>query len=474
MHLGKQFQTTTFRLTLGIAGLFAICVGVLFLVIDWYAMGRLQADLRATISTQLATIHKGQKQLPTVELTRDVSETLEKDPDAYALLLSPDGQRLAGNLGTMTPQEGWFTLNVTRPGDADADRVSHQHPVIVRGVRLPDGGYLLVGQDAFAVGEVRKLVARAFGLGVILTLTVALAGGFLVSRRLLRRLALVGQAGQEIMHGDLSRRLPTRGTGDEFDQLIIGFNALLDRISTLMETVRQVTNDIAHDLRTPLTRMGTRLEEVRRRPRAVAEYEAAIDHSIADTEALLETFAALLRIAQIETTTDTEELGPVEASALIATIVELYEPLTEERMQSIVGRASEFIIHGDRELLIQMLGNLVENACRHTPVGTRIEVGVTRSNGLVTLWVQDDGPGIPRDECDKVFRPFYRLDASRGTPGNGLGLNLVAAIADRHGGSVLLSDAAPGLRAEVCIPWHEPAADSHVRENRSSFKDGSL
>ncbi len=252
----------------------------------------------------------------------------------------------------------------------------------------------------------------------------------------------------------MSRRLPTRGTDDEFDQLVVGFNALLDRIGMLMERMRQVTNDVAHDLRTPLTRMRTRLEEVRRRPRDANEYEAAIDRSIADTEALLDTFAALLRIAQIEATTDTGTLAEVEATALIATVVELYEPLAEERNQSIKGHAREFSIHGDRELLIQMLGNLVENACRHTPPGTRIEVGAMLSGDLPILWVQDDGPGIPDNERDRVFRPFYRLDASRTAPGNGLGLSLVAAIAERHRASVVLSDAAPGLRIEVRIPQH--------------------
>ena len=330
----------------------------------------------------------------------------------------------------------------------------HRHPVIARGVQLPDGGYLLVGQDAFSLDEVRELIARAFGVGGALTLAFALVGGFLVSRGILHRLAIVGQASQEIMHGDMSRRLPTRGTGDEFDQLVVGFNALLDRIGMLMERMRQVTNDVAHDLRTPLTRMRTRLEEVRRRPHDATEYAAAIDRSIADTEALLDTFAALLRIAQIEATTDTGTLAEVEATALVATVVELYEPLAEERNQSVAGHACEFSIHGDRELLIQMLGNLVENACRHTPPGTRIEVGAMVSGGLPTLWVQDDGPGIPDNERDRVFRPFYRLDASRTAPGNGLGLSLVAAIAERHRGSVVLSDAAPGLRIEVRIPWH--------------------
>jgi signal transduction histidine kinase len=449
--LGRQFRTSTFRLTLVIAGLFVVCVAVLFATIDWYAMGTLQADLRITVSARLAAIMENHAQSNEAMLIRNVKEALEQDPGAYVLLLAPDGQRLAGNVTASTRHVGWTSLVIPQPGP---DGASHKHPVIARGLQLPDGGYLLVGQDAFSLDEVRELIARAFGVGGALTLAFALAGGFLVSRGILHRLAIVGQASQEIMHGDMSRRLPTRGTDDEFDQLIVGFNALLDRIGMLMERMRQVTNDVAHDLRTPLTRMRTRLEEVRRRPRDANEYEAAIDRSIADTEALLDTFAALLRIAQIEATTDTGTLAEVEATALIATVVELYEPLAEERNQSIAGHACEFSIHGDRELLIQMLGNLVENACRHTPPGTRIDVGAMVLGDLPTLWVQDDGPGIPDNERDRVFRPFYRLDASRTAPGNGLGLSLVAAIAERHRGSVVLSDATPGLRIEVRIPQH--------------------
>jgi signal transduction histidine kinase len=450
-HLGRQFRTSTFRLTLVIAGLFVVCVAVLFATIDWYAMGALQADLRTTVSARLAAIMENHAQSDEAILIRNVKEVLEQDPGAYVLLLAPDGQRLVGNVTVNTRHAGWISLVIPRPGP---DGISHRHPIIAQGVQLPDGGYLLVGQDAFALDEVRELIARAFGVGGALTLAFALAGGFLVSRGILHRLAIVGQASQEIMHGDMSRRLPTRGTDDEFDQLVVGFNALLDRIGMLMERMRQVTNDVAHDLRTPLTRMRTRLEEVRRRPRDANEYEAAIDRSIADTEALLDTFAALLRIAQIEATTDTGTLAEVEATALIATVVELYEPLAEERNQSIAGHACEFSIHGDRELLIQMLGNLVENACRHTPPGTRIDVGAMVSGDLPILWVQDDGLGIPENERDRVFRPFYRLDASRTAPGNGLGLSLVAAIAERHRGSVVLSDAAPGLRIEVRIPQH--------------------
>ena len=450
-HLGRQLRTSTFRLTLVIAGLFAVCVAVLFATIDWYAMGTLQTELRTTISARLAAIMENHTQSDGVMLIRNVKEVLEEDPGAYVLLLAPDGRQLAGNMTASTRLLGWTSLRVPQRGPEGA---LHQHPVIARGVQLPDGGYLLVGQDAYSLEEVRELIARAFGVGGALTLALAIAGGFLVTRGILHRLAIVGQVSQEIMHGDMSRRLPTRGTGDEFDQLVVGFNTLLDRVAMLVERMRQVTNDVAHDLRTPLTRMRTRLEEVRRRPHHANEYEAAIDRSIADTEALLDTFAALLRIAQIEATTDAGILEEVAASVLVATVVELYEPLVEERQQSITGHLSEFSIHGDRELLIQMLGNLVENACRHTPPGTRIGVGATVSGGVSTLWVQDDGPGIPSNERNRVFRAFYRLDTSRTAPGNGLGLSLVAAIVERHRGSVVLSDAAPGLRVEVRIPLH--------------------
>ena len=451
VHLLRSFKTSTFRLTLVIAGLFLVCIAILFAAVDWYAMDTLQTELRAMVSARLAAIMENDREANPATLVRNVNEAIEQDPGAYVLLLDRDGRRLAGNLVASTRrQDDWVSLST--PRRAGPDGIVHQHPIIAKGVQLPDGGYLLVGQDAFSAAEVRELIAHAIIIGGALTSALALAGGFLVSRGILHRLSVVGQASQEIMHGDLSRRLPTRGTGDEFDQLVVGFNALLDRIATLMETMRQVTNDVAHDLRTPLTRMRTRLEEVRRRPRCAREYEAAIDRSIADTEALLDTFAALLRIAQIEATTDTDTLTSVEASVIIATVAELYEPLAEERGQSISPHGCDFTLYGDRELLIQMLGNLVENACLHAPSGSKTDFGATVSGEVLTFWVQDDGPGIASAERERVFRPFYRLDASRTTPGNGLGLSLVAAIAERHGGHVVLSDADPGLRIEVRIP----------------------
>lgn len=448
----RLFRTSAFRLALLFAALFLACAGVLFITIDWYATHTLRAGLRGAVSTHLATLEQDGTSGPL--LARDLTETVERNTGVYALLQDAQGRRVAGNLPAMAPVPGWIDFNV--PG-ADGSLAGDPHPVLGQGVRLADGSYLLFGQDAFALDELRELIARAFLLGTAVTLLIALAGGFVVSRRMLHRLAAVGQASQEIMHGDLSRRLPTRGTGDEFDQLLGGFNALLDRIAALMNAVRQAGNDIAHDLRTPLSRLRHRLEKARGRPRSAAEYEAVLDRSIADTEAILETFSALLRIAQVEGSGGDGDFVVLDSSALVGIVAELCQPLAEERGQTIATQAEAFMLRGDRELLLQMLLNLAENACRHGPAGTHVAIGARREAGMALLWVADDGPGIPATAREAVLRRFYRLETSRSTPGNGLGLALVAAIAARHGAGVTLADARPGsqppgLRAEVRMP----------------------
>jgi signal transduction histidine kinase len=441
-------RTSAFRLTLLFAGLSLACVLVLFVAVELYVVHSLQSEIRTTVAIRLSAIKEESTTASDPGLIRNVGDMTEQNPGAYTLLENAAGQKIAGNLPARHLTTGW--LHLTRP-DPPGAAPQGPHPLIAGAVRLPDGGMLLVAQDAFNVEELSELLARAFGMGFVLTLVLALTGGLLVSRRILRRLAAVGQAGQQIMHGDLSRRLPMRGTGDEFDQLVSGFNALLDRIVELMNAVRQVTTDIAHDLRTPLSRMRTRLEQLRRSPHAPADYERAIDRTISETEALLDTFAALLRIAQIESASG-GELAGLDAPLLIENVMELYQPLAEENDQTLIGDITPARLRGDRELLIQMLANLVENACRHTPPGTRVTVACHQLGSTVVLSVQDNGPGIPAHEHQNVRRRFYRLEASRTTPGSGLGLSLAAAIAARHGGDMRLLDAHPGLRVEVRLP----------------------
>jgi signal transduction histidine kinase len=439
----RLFRTSAFRLTLLFTALIVVSVLILFVASELYASNALEIGVQATVSARISGLI-GSEPVTTLHLLDAAEASEEQSRGAYILLEDVAGRRLAGNLPQVTPVTGWMRLTVS---DENLDV-----PVIARGVRLLDGGYLLVGQDASRISEVRAVIGRAFGVGGAITILFGFSTGYVFSRRVLSRLAAVARASQEIMDGDLSRRLPTRGIGDEFDQLIESFNALLDRIAVLVDSVKQVSNDIAHDLRTPLARLRHRLEDIRRLPHAPAEYEEAIDRSIADTTAILEIFAALLQIAQIESATSQDRFEDLDAADIIATTAELYEPLAEERGQTLTTEVQCVRLRGNRELLIQMLGNLAENAFRHSPQGTHIRIGSAVVENGVLLWVQDDGPGIPESEREKVFRRFYRLEASRTTPGSGIGLSLAAAIATRHGGRITLSNAAPGLRAETWLP----------------------
>lgn len=445
MPLNRLFRTSAFRLTLLFAALLFLCVALLFGAIELYVSRTLEAGLQSAVNQRLSAL-VGANPIASPDLANAAQAVVEQSRGAYVLLEDPLGQRLAGNLPATPPVTGWVRLTASARGSGA--------PITIlgRGLRLLDGGYLLVAQDATGIHQLQDAMARAFALGGGLALLFAMGAGFIVSRRILTRLAAVGRASQEIMQGDLSRRLPTRGTGDEFDQLVNGFNALLDRVSTLMDSVRQVSNDIAHDLRTPLARLRNRLEDARRATRTPAEYDVVIDRCIADTTAILETFAALVRIAQIEATAGDERFTDIQAVDLVKIVAELYQPLADERRQNLETEVTPFVLQGERELLIQMLGNLAENACRHSQPGAHICIGASQRDHGVILWVRDNGPGIPPAERGRVFERFYRLEASRTTPGSGIGLSLAAAIASRHGGRITLSDANPGLLAEVWLP----------------------
>jgi len=254
------------------------------------------------------------------------------------------------------------------------------------------------------------------------------------------------------MRGNLSRRIALRGSGDEFDRLSTNLNEMLDRMQMLMDGLRQVSNDIAHDLRTPLTRLRQHLEGAHLRARTVAEYQLVVDKAIAETDEILGTFGALLRIAQIEAGTRRAAFTAVDLSGVLQTIVETYAAVAEDHEHDLASRIADGItVRGDRQLLTQMIANIVENALRHTPAGTRIELELAAASGPICT-IRDNGPGIPEPERQRVFRRFYRLDSSRATPGSGLGLSLVAAIAELHRIAVEVGDNQPGLRVTLRFP----------------------
>jgi signal transduction histidine kinase len=268
-----------------------------------------------------------------------------------------------------------------------------------------------------------------------------------MSAGLLRRVEAVSRTSRAIIDGNLARRIPVRGVDDEFDHLALSLNAMLDRIQALMEGLKQVSSDIAHDLRTPLSRLRQRLEVARLRSQSVEELRAALDGSIAHVDAILETFGALLRIAQIESGTRKAAFAQVDLSEVLSAMVEIYAPVAEAKGQSITGAITPALaVRGDRDLLTQMFANLVENAIRHSPQGAAIALSASLQAGTIEALVCDTGPGIPERSRSKVFLRFFRVDESRTTAGSGLGLSLVAAVAALHDIEITLGDNHPGLR----------------------------
>jgi signal transduction histidine kinase len=278
---------------------------------------------------------------------------------------------------------------------------------------------------------------------VAITAMLAFAGAVMMSRSTAKRLETINATSRRIMRGDLSQRIPTRGTHDEFDQLAANLNGMLDRIQQLMDGVRHVSDNIAHDLKTPLTRLRNRLEQLANDRHADCE-EAEL--ALADADAMLATFNALLRIARIEAGARREAFTTVPLRSVVEDAAELYEALAEERGQSLqVSIEAEPSIQGDRDLLFQALTNLLDNAIKYTPQGGRLDIALRRARSGAEIRVTDSGPGIPGKDHARVLERFVRLEDSRSTPGNGLGLSLVAAVAKLHNAEVRFEEASPGL-----------------------------
>ena len=443
----RLFRTSSFRLALLYAGLLTASVLVLFGVTYWFATNFATQDEDNEIGVEFASIQdeaqlSGQARLPAII---DNHLRLRKDIQAIYLLQDSAGRKIIGNVPAMSPVIGSATLRL---------RVDDRpRQVRARGYRLADGDYLLVGQDTRTLRDMKALIVRAFGVGLVATLLLALLGGVIVSTTMLKRIDAVSRTARGIVAGDMSQRVPVRGTGDEFDELASSVNAMLNRIEDLMRSMRQVSNDVAHDLRTPLTRLRQRLEHAKRRAQTTEELHEALGHSIAQVDSILETFGALLRIAQIEAGGRASEKSAINVSKLLAAIVDDFAPAAEDQGQTLVAEIDKGLsITGDPELLTQMVVNLVDNAIRHSPPGARICIEAKAVGDSLELAVVDNGPGIPPRERENVLRPFYRLEASRTTQGSGLGLSLVAAIAKRHDAKLSLGDNSPGLRVAVLFP----------------------
>jgi signal transduction histidine kinase len=449
--LPRILRTSSFRLTLLYAGLFGISALILLGVIYWATGVYMSNSLDAAVDSDITELEDSLQVGGNEALTDQVKERVRQMPHGpiYYLLQDQKEKVVAGNIPDFHGGEGRFDLKVPKPNSPSVAVRAH-------GVTLADRQYLMVGVDALPRREMQKLILRVFGWSSAITLVLAFAGGALMSGGLLRRIETISRTARDIMAGDFSRRIPVRGTGDEFDHLVRSLNAMLERNEAAMESVRQVSNDIAHDLRTPLTRLRQRLDLAQRRARSVEEWRRAAEGCISDMDAILETFGGLLRIAQIESGMPTRRFTKVDLSELLRTVIEVYQPMAEEKEQPFTADiASGLTVWGDRELLTQMIANVIENAMKHSPTGASINLVTSESPGTIAVAVSDSGPGIPAEERARVFRRFYRLERSRSTPGSGLGLSLVEAIAALHQIGIELTDSGPGLR--VTLRFHAPA-----------------
>ncbi|MBF0481682.1 MAG: HAMP domain-containing protein [Desulfovibrionaceae bacterium] len=456
MRPSKLFKTISFRLAALYAVLFAVSASLLFGVIYWIASQALLRQLQDGLMRETSSLADDLQSGGMSELVRSIQERLAALdlPPAYALLLDASGRKLAGNLEKTFLFEGFTTLpapvTVDR-GHGGVEDVDHAIYAFARG--LPDGSYLLVGEDGNRIDEAKQAILLAFGWGMATTLLLAVGGGVLLSSGFLRRIEVINRTTRAIVAGNLDDRVPSRATGDEFDQLAANFNAMLDRIQILMESLRQVSSDIAHDLRSPLHRLRQRLEGGRAHAKTVAECHEALDSALSDTDNILSIFAAILGIAQIESGNRRCFFVDVDLSAVIANIAEAYGAVAEDRGQILSASITQGLtVRGDRALLTQMLVNLVENSIRHCPEQAHIALKLERDQNAVVVSVSDTGPGIPKEEWTNIFKRFYRIDRSRSTAGSGLGLALVKAVVDLHGAIIELSDEMPGLRVRLRFP----------------------
>ena len=454
----KHLKSFSFRLALWYVGLFAVSATIVFGFIWWAAVTFMMRQTEEIIESEVWSLVDQYNDRGLAALSMQISgrQRIDTSRSNIYLLVDREMRYLAGN----TPEwpkgiapkgyPEWHTITATSGQGAT--------PVEARvlAVSLLGKLHLLVGRELSDVNRARNIMGMAMALGIFFTVLMGLLWGKMMSLRLLGRLEEVNRASREIMAGALDRRVPLSGSGDEFDRLAANLNDMLERIEELLATVRQVSNNIAHDLRSPLTRLRTRLELALLESGSADSQRQAIEEAIGQAESIIATFNALLTIAKAEAGAEFEEL---DVSALTRDAAELYEPLAEDKgltMRAVI--TDGLRVNGNRHLLSQAVANLLDNAVKYTPSGGTITVNVLQKGGETLLCVADTGPGVPVSERDNVIKRFYRLDESRGTPGSGLGLSLVAAVARLHGARLVLSNNAPGLCVSLLFPLsHMPA-----------------
>lgn len=448
-------RTTAFRMALVYAGVFSLLSAVALGFIYWSTASYIedQIDARLRLETQVLLDRYRRRALPALqESIRQRSRDDGQRQIFFYLLLGPNSERLVGHL-TPWPEGLESAYATLRFGDVFRDgqgQVSEDQKVRVLATRLAGGYRLLVGRDLNDEQALLKHTLRVI-LGTIgVLLLFALAGSIVMGYGTLRRIDAVSRTAGEIMAGNLSRRLPVGKQNNEFDELSREVNTMLERIEQLMAGMRQVTDNVAHDLRRPLSRLRNRLEVTLLEVRSETEYRTVLEQTLADAEELLHTFNALLSIAQAEAGVSRDDWTEIDLAALGEDLADLYGAVAEDNGVELNGSgASDIRVWGNRRLLAQAVGNLLDNAVKYTPAGGQVNLRIERMDAAPAIVVADTGPGIPAEAREQVLERFVRLDSARSTPGSGLGLSLVRAVARLHGARLILEDNKPGLRVTL-------------------------
>ncbi len=467
--LAKLLRTTAFRLTLVYLVLFALYAALLLFFFALNARRLITEQITSTVTTEVAGLADQYERGGIGRLVAAVDIRSRRPGSSLYLVATPLGQGLAGNVASLDPgiltQTGWVETSYRR---LDAPE-GNEHHALVLVSELGGGFHLLVGRDIEERQRIYEIISTAGRWSIAAVVVLGLGGGFFVSRRILRRVDGITEEAHTIMAGHLSGRLPVAGTGDEIDRLAVNVNAMLDRIGSLMRGFKEVSDNVAHDLKTPLTRLRNRCEAALRNAKTEADYRTALESTIEESEGLIRTFDALLMIARAESGEAARGMLELDAAEIARGVAELYEPVAEQQgLRLEVEAPGPAMVRGHRELISQALANLVDNAIKYAapllvaaggadeePPAAIVVSAATHADRVV-LTVADRGPGIPPEARGRAVERFVRLEESRSKPGSGLGLSLAAAVAHLHDGELVLEDNAPGLKAMIVLPRSGP------------------
>lgn len=455
MTLRELLKRTQLRTAALFSLLFAVGLGVFFFLVVQVADDESQENIQSRVIRTRDALLGIDRRFGFEELVSVVTEEAEsvRDADSIFLLLDQSGKIQAGNVATVRPFEGWQIIERSKlPSIANEglrqDRFHAMWTPVSKGA-------LLVGRSDREARQLEVLLLRSLGAGLLGTAALVFGAGMLLARRTQVRIDAIGSTLSAVSSGQLHQRILLTGTDDDLDAVAAQINRMLSQLEKLIENVNQSSTDIAHDLKRPLTRLRQRIETALEAKLGSENLSTSLQQSLEDIDGIVGTFDALLNISQLQAGDRRSRFTDVDVARVVRELIEAYEAVIQDTGYSL-NRVSitrdEALISGDTDLLTQLFANLIENVLQHTPQGTAIDVSLTANGNEIVATVADNGPGIPEAERENVLRRFYRLERARSGPGHGLGLNLVAAIADLHGAKIELGDNTPGLRVIIQFP----------------------